>query len=107
MRYAHRSGGLLNVATTTSFWSTRRGRPERCRSSKAAIPPRSYRARHDTTVGRLTPTRSAISVLPNPSAANSTIRARRASPDFTAVDRTQLSSSGRSVSRTSSGRKSN
>jgi hypothetical protein len=43
-------------------------------------PKLAYRFRQPITVGRDTPTRSAISVLDTPSAASSTIRARRASP---------------------------
>ena len=44
-----------------------------------ASPP-AYRLRQDLTVGRLTPTKAAISTLLRPCAASSTIRARCASP---------------------------
>jgi threonine dehydrogenase-like Zn-dependent dehydrogenase len=58
-----RCGGGFNVAVTTSASSTRRGRPDRLRSSRAASPPSAYRSRQWITVGRLTPTRVAISVF--------------------------------------------
>jgi len=66
-------------------------------------PAGSYRPRHSSTVGRLTPTFSAIAVLPSPSAANNTIRALLASPDRTAEARTQPSNLGRSASRRTNG----
>ena len=53
-----------------------RGRPERARSSKPAIPETRYRSRQSITVCRATPTRRAISALANPSPASNTIRAR-------------------------------
>ena len=86
---ARRSGGLVSVAATTSFPSTRRGRPERSRSSSASTPTLAYRPRHSSTFGRDTPTRSAISVLLTASAASSTIRALPAKPDLSEGDRSQ------------------
>jgi hypothetical protein len=62
-------------------------RPARARLvEQPAIPPREYRARHDTTVCRDTPTRTAISVFDTPSAASSRIRARCARPARTAEE---------------------
>ena len=60
--------------------STSRGRPDRGSSINPSIPFASYRARQDVTVGRDTPTRSAIAVLLTPSAANKMILARCAKP---------------------------
>ena len=51
------------------------------------MPASAYRARHRFTVGRDTPTRSAISAFSIPSEANNTIRARCASPARTDPDR--------------------
>lgn len=50
-----------------------RGRPGRGPSDKPTRPQRAYRARHEITVGRDTPARSALSAFETPSAANSTI----------------------------------
>src|SRR5450759_935742 len=61
-----------------SSWTA--GRPERCRSPSATVPPARYRPRHNLTVGRLTPTNRPISTLLRPSAANNKIRARCARP---------------------------
>ena len=55
-------------------------------------------ARQPITVGRDTPTRSAIAVLDNPSAANNTIRARCANPAFNDGARVHDTSSSRSAS---------
>jgi hypothetical protein len=63
------------------------------------IPLHAYRARHDTTVCRVTPTRPAISVFDIPSAASSTIRARCAKPALIVEDRTHPASRSRSPSR--------
>ena len=52
------------------------------------------------TVGRVDPVLSTISFVPTPSAASSTILARRAKPAGTEVDRTQDSSTLRSDSDT-------
>ena len=73
-------GGALSVAAMIRQWPIVRGRPGRASSDNPPIPLRSYRARQPVTVGRDTPTRCEISTLVNPSAANSTIRARCASP---------------------------
>src|SRR5512144_3310672 len=97
------SGGGSRVATTTRASSTRRGRPERGWSASAARPPPAYRSRHSCTVGRDTPTRPAISVLGAPSPANSTVRARCASPAFTPEDLLHDSRVDRSASRIRNG----
>ena len=97
------TGGLVNVATTISLCETVRGRPGRSRSSNAAKPPVSNRPRHSNTVGRLTPTSPAISVLLRRSAASNTIRARRARPDFNVEDRTQPSRVALSASEITNG----
>ena len=60
--------------------STSRGRPDRGSSTNPSIPSASYRARQAVTVGRDTPTSSAISVFDTPSAASNTILARCAKP---------------------------
>ena len=67
------------------------------------IPLRAYRARQPVTVGRDTPTRAAISTLVNPSAANSTIRARWASPAWIVEERSHPSSRSRSPTRKANG----
>jgi hypothetical protein len=79
-------------------WSTRRGRPERGSSSSPARPRSAYRVRHASTVGRETPTRSAIATFDSPSAASNTIRARCAAPAAIVEDRTCLLSTSRSPS---------
>ena len=76
-----------------------RGRPERGSSSRPANPSARYRSRHPITVGRDTPTGSAITVFDNPSAASNTIRARCANPARTDDDRVNRTSSSRSPSR--------
>ena len=68
-------------------------------SSNPASPLPEYRARQVSTVCRATPTRSAISLLPTPSTANSTIRARSANPARTLGARVNRSSSARLPSR--------
>jgi len=93
------SGGGFSVAVTTAISSTVTGRPERCRSARAAIPPDSYRLRHPITVGRDAPTRRPISVFGTPSAASSTIRARCARPASTVEDRTNAVNFGSSPGR--------
>lgn len=98
-----RSGGGVKVATTSALCDTTRGLPGRSRSSSAARPPPVNRPRHSNTVGRLTPTNSAISVLLRCSEASSAIRARRANPDLTVEDRTQPSNASRSASEITNG----
>ena len=60
------SGGGVNVAAKILARSTVRGRPDRCSSSNPCHTPPAYRDRHRFTVGRATPTRSAISVVGHP-----------------------------------------
>jgi hypothetical protein len=79
------------------------GRPGRGRSGNPPSPRRTYRPRQVMTVGRETPTRSAISVLVTPSAARSRMRARCASTFGSRLDRTHRRSSARSSGATGSG----
>jgi hypothetical protein len=97
------SGGAVNVATTTSASSITEGRPERSRSPNASTPPDTYLLRHWITVGRVIPTRRAISAFGRPSAASSTIRARCANPASTVEDRTNAVSLGSSPARRTRG----
>ena len=83
-----RTGGGVRVAAMLSRSSTRFGRPDRSPSTRPATPASRYRKRHRFTVGRETPTRSAISALRRPSEASSTIRARCARPAGTDDART-------------------
>ena len=73
-------GGGVKVTEMIFDRFTSRGRPDRGSSIKPSIPFASYRARQAVTVGRETPTRSAIAVLLTPSAANKMILARCAKP---------------------------
>ena len=73
-------GGGARVTAMIFDRFTSRGRPDRGSSINPSIPFASYRARQAVTVGRDTPTRSAIAVLLAPSAANKMIRARCAKP---------------------------
>jgi len=91
--------GGVNVAVTIRRWSIVRGRPERGSSASPAIPLVAYRSRQPITVGRDTPTVSAIAVFDTPSAANSTIRARCARPARIELERVHPVSSSRSPSR--------
>ncbi|GAA3512718.1 hypothetical protein GCM10022262_40870 [Georgenia daeguensis] len=93
------SGGGTNVAAITSARSTRRGRPVRDSSTNPLSPRSAYRSRHRFTVGRDTPTRSAITWFPTPSAANSTILARCANDAITVAERVKRSNSSRSPAR--------
>jgi hypothetical protein len=68
-------------------WSIERGRPDRGSSCRPANPRAAYRSRQPRTVGRETPTSSAIAVFDIPSAASSTIRARYAKPARTDDER--------------------
>ena len=83
-----RAGGGVNVAVTIRRGSTVRGRPGRSSSASPSSPASAYRDRHRFTVGRDTPTRSAISAFNIPSEANNTILARCASAARTDPDRT-------------------
>ena len=78
-------------------------RPERRSSSRPLTPELAYRSRQPITVGRDTPTRSAISVLDTPSAASSTIRARCARPALIELHRVQDSNNSRSPGRRPNG----
>lgn len=72
-------GGGLRVTDKISARRTRRtvcGRPGRGRSGNPCNPRRTYRRRQAITVGRETPTRSAIEVFEMPSAARSRTHAR-------------------------------
>src|SRR6476620_5640845 len=69
-------GGGASVTEMILDRSTSRGRPDRGSSIRPSIPSASYLARHAVTVGRDTPTSSAIAVLLTPSAANKMILAR-------------------------------
>ncbi len=91
-----RSGGLSSVRTTIALSSTVRGLPERGMSSSAAMPPAWYRDRQCRTVGTDVPHRPATSVCGSPSAARSTILARRATPALPARDEAILDSFSRS-----------
>ena len=73
-------GGGVKVTAMIFERSTSRGRPDRGSSTNPSIPSASYRARQAVTVGRDTPTNSAIAVLLTPSAANKMILARCAKP---------------------------
>ena len=73
-------GGGASVTEMILDRSTSRGRPDRGSSIRPSIPSASYLARHAVTVGRDTPTSSAIAVLLTPSAANKMILARCANP---------------------------
>ena len=73
-------GGGVKVTEMIFDRSTSRGRPDRGSSINPSMPSASYRARHEVTVGRDTPTKSAIAVLLTPSAANKMILARCANP---------------------------
>ena len=63
-------GGGANVTATIRRWSIVRGRPERGSSSRPASPSAAYRLRQSITVGRDTPTLSAIATFASPSAAH-------------------------------------
>lgn len=75
-----RFGGGSSVVTTIFTSSTVLGRPDRGRSSSALIPAATYRDRQWRTVGTDVPHRWATAVCGSPSAASSTIRARRVRP---------------------------
>ena len=68
------------MASTIATSSVVRGLPGFGRSSSPPVPSAAYRFFHKITVGLDTPVRRAISFVPIPSAASSTILARWASP---------------------------
>ena len=72
------SGGSHAIALMPATTSdpNRRGRPDRGRSARPAIPSSQNRFRHRDTTSTQTPTRAAMSTFCMPSAASSTIRAR-------------------------------
>jgi len=96
-----RSGGGSNVASTIATSSTVRGLPGLGRSPSPPLPSAAYRRFHKITVGLDAPVRRTISFVPIPSAASSTIRARRASPARIDGDRTHEASTSRSRGGTS------
>jgi hypothetical protein len=71
------------------------------RSDSPPIPSAAYHFFHVITVGLDTPVRRTISLVPSPSPASSTIRARCASPARIDVDRTHEASTSRSRGGTS------
>ena len=75
-----RPGGGSKVRNTTATSSVVRGLPGLGRSSSPPIPSAAYRCFQKITVGFDTPVRRTISLVPAPSAASRTIRARCASP---------------------------
>jgi hypothetical protein len=70
---------VLTITSSTRASVTVRGRPGRGSSTRPSSRCAAKRARHLVTIGRVTPSRSAISVFFRPSAASSTIRDRCAS----------------------------
>ena len=98
-----RFGGGSSVVTTIFTSSTDLGRPDLGRSSSALIPAATYRDRQWRTVGTDVPHRSATSVCGSPSAASSTILARRARPASPALEEAILASLSRSPVRSTSG----
>ena len=95
------SGTVSSVFVTTSATLSSpilRGAPGRGSSESPSSPWSAKRRRQVPTVSRATSSFSAIAVLLNPSAAKSTIRARRAAPCDDLRRRTRPSSSCRSVS---------
>ena len=96
-----RSGGGSSVASTIATSSVVRGLPGLGRSSSPPIPSAAYRFFHVITVGLDAPVRRTISLVPGPSPASSTIRARWASPARIDGDRTHEASTSRSRGGTS------
>ena len=89
---------VREITASTRSSSTVRGRPGRGSSNRPSSRSATNRARHLPTVIRLTPSRSATSVLPQPSAALSTIRDRSASACALFSRRAHASNSDRSPS---------
>ena len=101
LQWVASSGTVSSVRVTTSAILSSpilRGAPGRGASSSPAIPLSAKRRRQVPTVSRDTPSFSAIAELLSPSAASSTIRARRAAPRDDLRRRTRRSSSTRSPS---------
>jgi len=73
-----RADGGSSVASTTATSSMVRGLPGLGRSSSPPMPSAAYRRFQKITVGLDTPVRAMISLVPSPSPASNTIRARRA-----------------------------
>jgi hypothetical protein len=96
-----RFGGGSNVASTIATSSVVRGLPGFGRSASPPIPSAAYRFFHKITVGLDTPVRRAISLVPSPSPASSTILARWASPARIDGDLTHEASTSRSRGGTS------
>jgi hypothetical protein len=100
------SGTSSRVRTiTSSTWASVmvRGTPGRGSSPSPSSRRARNRARHMTTVPRLTPSRAATAVLLPPSAQASTIRARSAAPRAVLQRRDQFSKVRRSSSDSTSG----
>jgi hypothetical protein len=91
-----RPGGGSSVARTIATSSVVRGRPGLGRSSSPPRPPAAYRRFHAITVGFDAPVRRMISLVPSPSAASSTIRARCARPARIDGNRSHDASTSRS-----------
>jgi hypothetical protein len=71
---------VLMITSSTCSSVIVRGRPGRGSSTSPSRRCAANRLRHVITIGRVTPSRAAISVFFNPSAAASTIRERSANP---------------------------
>ncbi len=87
-----RADGGSSVASTTATSSMVRGLPGLGRSSSPPMPSAAYRRFQKITVGLDTPVRAMISLVPSPSPASNTIRARRASPTRIDGERTHEAS---------------
>ena len=101
LQWVASSGIVSSVRVTTSAILSSpilRGAPGRGSSSSPARRLAAKRRRHVPTVSRETPSFSATARLLSPSAAKSTIRARRAAPCDDLRRRTRCSSSTRSAS---------
>ena len=96
-----RFGGGSSVAGTIATSPAVRGLPGRGRSSSPPVPSAAYRLFHNSTIGLDAPVRRAISFVPRPSPASSTILARCASPARIEADRTHEVSTSRSRGETS------
>ena len=89
-------GGGSSVAVMMSSSATVLGRPDLGASPNASIPSCANRTRHWITVGRETPSRRAIALVPSPSAAANTILARITRPARIEDDRDHDTSVARS-----------
>jgi hypothetical protein len=90
-------GGGSSVAVMMSSSATVLGRPDLGASPSASIPFWANRSRHWITVGRDTPNRRAIALVPSPSAAASPARIEDDRDHETNVARSRTSSSTRPV----------